>query len=89
MSKADELSCKELVELVTNYLEGRLDPSEAGRFEAHLQQCEGCANYLDQMRRTIVVTGSLSEESMGERVRNDLIGAFRAWKQRRTPSPET
>ncbi|MGH2735301.1 MAG: anti-sigma factor family protein [Actinomycetota bacterium] len=89
MSKADELSCKELVELVTNYLEGRLEASEAGRFEAHLQQCEGCANYLDQMGRTIVVTGALSEESVGERARNELMKAFRAWKQRGTPSPET
>lgn len=89
MNQADELTCKELVELVTDYIEGRLDAGDAGRFRAHLEECEGCAAYVDQMRRTIALTGALTEESLSELARDDLLRAFRAWKLRRSPSPET
>ncbi len=61
---SNELTCKELVELVTDYLEGVLPPAERRRFEEHLAGCQGCWNYLQQMRATIRLTGQLTEEAI-------------------------
>ena len=58
------ITCKELVELVTDYLEGALDADMRARFEQHLAACAGCREYLDQMRMTIRATGQLSEDSL-------------------------
>lgn len=75
-----ELSCKELVELVTEYLEGTLPPSERARFEAHLAICDGCTTYLDQMRQTIRTLGKLSERSVAPEAMEALLAAFRDWR---------
>jgi anti-sigma factor RsiW len=75
-----ELTCKELVEIVTDYLEDRLPPADRLRFEQHLVACEGCVNYLDQMRQTIRMVGRLSEESIPASTRERLLRAFRDWK---------
>jgi anti-sigma factor RsiW len=74
------LTCKELVELVTEYLEERLPPSERLRFEQHLVSCEGCQSYLDQMRETIRLLGRLDEGSIPAPTRQRLLRAFRNWK---------
>jgi anti-sigma factor RsiW len=74
------MSCKELVDLVTDYLDERLPPSERLRFEQHLVGCEGCVNYLDQMRETILLLGRLDEESIPASAREHLLRAFRDWK---------
>ncbi|MGB8646763.1 MAG: zf-HC2 domain-containing protein [Anaerolineae bacterium] len=79
----DELNCRELVELVTDYLEGKLPPEERARFEEHLSGCTGCGNYLDQVRRTIKIVGRLTEDSIEPAARQDLLKAFRDWKQSR------
>lgn len=63
MSNA-ELTCEELVKLVTDYLEHVLLAPEVARFEAHLAGCTGCTNYLEQARQTIDVTGHLAEDSL-------------------------
>jgi len=76
------LTCQQLVELITDYLEGSLDERERGRFERHLATCEGCANYLDQMRQTIRITGALTEEQMDPTHRERLLNAFRTWRGR-------
>jgi anti-sigma factor RsiW len=75
-----ELTCKELVEIVTDYLEDRLPPAERLRFDQHLLGCEGCLNYLDQIRETIRVVGRLGEDSIPAPVRERLLRAFRDWK---------
>ena len=75
-----ELTCKELVELVTDYLEERIRPSERLRFERHLVGCEGCRNYLDQMRETVRLLGRLDENSIPEPTREHLLHGFRDWK---------
>jgi anti-sigma factor RsiW len=75
------VSCKELVELVTDYLEGTLPPGERRRFDEHLQLCDGCVNYVEQMRATIVATGTLREESVPPEARDALLTAFRDWKR--------
>ena len=74
------MNCKELVELVTDYLEGKLGAVETARFEEHLSSCNGCTAYLYQMRQTIRITGHLDEHSMSEQELEDLLLIFRDWK---------
>ncbi len=73
------LTCEELVELVTDYLEHSLEADARARFELHLGVCPGCVDYLDQMRQTIRATGKLREESLDPAVRDALLDAFRTW----------
>lgn len=80
MSNA-ELTCEELVKLVTDYLEHVLLAPEVARFEAHLAGCTGCTNYLEQARQTIDVTGHLAEDSLSPTARDELLSAFRRWKE--------
>jgi anti-sigma factor RsiW len=80
MTVARELSCRELVELVTEYLEGALPRRDRKRFERHIAGCDGCTAHLAQMRRAIRVTGSLTEEQVPDAARRELIAAFRDWK---------
>jgi anti-sigma factor RsiW len=76
----EALSCQELVELVTDYLEGALSASDRRRFEDHLDECGPCTIYLDQMRQTIRLVGRLTPESMSPDAEAALLGAFRDWK---------
>jgi anti-sigma factor RsiW len=78
----EDTSCRELVELVTDYLEGRLSPGVRQRFEAHLRACDGCQIYLEQMRQTIRVLGTLPEEALSGEARVKLLEIFRDWKSR-------
>jgi anti-sigma factor RsiW len=78
---SEDLTCRELVELVTDYLEDALDPVDRDRFEQHLVLCDGCARYLEQMRTTIALTGSLTEESLAPEVQERLLSAFRGWRR--------
>ena len=84
MTPAEELSCQELVELVTDYLEGTLAQNEQVRFEAHLGKCDGCGVYLDQMRRTVATLGRLRPEAVPPEAERALLVAFRGWKSGRT-----
>jgi hypothetical protein len=77
----NDMSCKELVELVTDYLEGALAPADQRRFELHIGKCDWCKLYIDQIRMTIKAAGKLSEESIDPRAREELLTAFRTWKQ--------
>jgi anti-sigma factor RsiW len=73
------LSCQELVELVTDYLEGALDAALRRRFEAHIAECDGCTEYLEQLRQTIRVTGTLSAQDLPPDAERTLMHAFRDW----------
>jgi anti-sigma factor RsiW len=77
-----EMPCRELVELITDYLEDRLSPVDRLRFEAHLDGCEACRRYLDQFGQTIRILGRLPEESLSPEARDALLTAFRGWSQR-------
>jgi hypothetical protein len=77
----DDLTCKELIELVTAYHEGALSARDRQRFEEHVVFCDGCASYLDGMRRTIEVTGRLTEEDLLPEMERDLLAAFRDWRR--------
>jgi anti-sigma factor RsiW len=78
---ADDLACQELVEIVTDYLEGALSPADRVRFEAHIAACVDCTAYLEQMRQTVTVMGRLREEDIPVPAMATLLQAFRAWKQ--------
>jgi anti-sigma factor RsiW len=75
------LSCQEVVELVTDYLEGTLGPDETTLFEQHLNFCDGCIWYLEQMRTTITTVGRIREEDVPVETRERLLAAFRDWKR--------
>lgn len=77
----NELTCKEVVELVTDYLIHTMQDPDRARFEAHLAGCEPCTAYLQQMRTTVELSGRLDEDSLPDHVKHDLIDAFRRWKR--------
>jgi predicted anti-sigma-YlaC factor YlaD len=81
MSYPIGMTCQELVELVTEYLEGTLAVEMRARFEDHLAVCPGCRDYLEQMRRTIAATGHLSEESLEPATRDQMLALFNDWKR--------
>jgi anti-sigma factor RsiW len=79
MIDTEALSCQELVELVTDYLEGALDPADLQRFERHIVGCDDCTRYLEQLRMTIRLTGTLTRDDLVPKVENALLDAFRDW----------
>lgn len=76
-----EMPCRELVELVSDYVEDRLSWTDRARFEAHIAECEYCETYLEQMRQTIRLLGRLPEESLLPEARDALRTAFRGWSR--------
>lgn len=75
------LSCRQVVELVTAYLEGALSLEDRLRFENHLTACDGCTMYVGQMRRTIELTGMLRVDDVSPEALAKLMYAFRDWQQ--------
>jgi anti-sigma factor RsiW len=76
----DGMSCRELVELVSDYLEGALPAHDHSRFEAHVAGCGHCAAYLRQMRETLALLGTLPADALSRAAEDDLRVAFREWK---------
>jgi anti-sigma factor RsiW len=74
------LSCRELVELVSAYLDGALGPEDRARFEQHLVSCGACVTYVDQMRETIRLAGTLAEEGADPEAERALLAAFRSFR---------
>ena len=77
------ISCRELVELVTAYLEDALSREDRLRFEQHIAECDHCTTYLDQMRRTIELTGTLRADDISPAAEAALLDSFRGWKAAR------
>jgi anti-sigma factor RsiW len=75
-----ELACREVVELVTAYLDDALLPDDRERFEEHLVFCDGCQNYLKQMRGTIKAVGRVQVELPAD-LQEKLLEAFRGWRK--------
>jgi anti-sigma factor RsiW len=75
----DHISCQELVELVTGYLERALSAEDTALVEQHLNFCEGCVWYVEQLRGTVAATGRLAEEDIPAEDRDRLLSAFRGW----------
>jgi anti-sigma factor RsiW len=78
--QTEQLSCQELVELVTDYFEGALPSEEHARFEAHAATCQGCGVYLEQMQATIRLLGRLSVDELPADAERELLEAFRGWR---------
>ncbi|TDO33870.1 putative zinc finger protein [Kribbella sp. VKM Ac-2527] len=74
------MTCAELVELVTAFLEGALDNETERRFQDHLEICDGCETYVEQLRRTIEEVGKLPPESLSDEARDRLLDAFRSFR---------
>ena len=79
MGPSEDLSCAQLVELVSDYVEGALSSVEKARVEHHLAQCGGCSIYFDQLRAAIELTGRLRTEDVPDEAAAALLAAFRDW----------
>jgi hypothetical protein len=73
----ERITCQELTELVTEYIEGTLSSHETALFEQHLNFCDGCGWYVDQMRTTIAAAGRIEEADVPADMRDRLLAAFR------------
>jgi anti-sigma factor RsiW len=78
----EQLSCQELVELVTDYLEGALSASDHDRFDAHIADCDGCREYLRQITLTVSLAGRLTPDQLDPAAETALLDAFRNWHAR-------
>ena len=79
----EQLSCQELVELVTDYLEGALSAEDAARFDDHISRCGACAIYVEQIRQTIALTGRITPACLLPEAERELLDAFRGWRSGR------
>jgi anti-sigma factor RsiW len=79
-----DLDCIDLVELTTEYFEGTLSADETARLEAHLTECDGCTEFVRQMRITQDVLGHISTMVVPAAGRERLLSTFRAWKSEET-----
>jgi anti-sigma factor RsiW len=79
LTESAEITCREMVELMTDYLDNAMSPETRARFERHLATCDGCTNYLGQLRETIRATGMLTEEQIPAGQKDELLRAFRDW----------
>ena len=74
------MDCNELVELVTAYLDGALDPDTRSRFDRHLLECDGCENYLAQFVQTVRTVGEIREGALDPAFRKRLLDAFKDFR---------
>ena len=87
MIDVEAFSCQELVELVTDYLEGALSTADARRFEEHIGGCDGCTEYLEQFKRTIELTGTLTPHDLTPAAESALLDVFRSWSSAQADPP--
>jgi anti-sigma factor RsiW len=79
----DHITCQELVELVTDYLDGALPPDVSTSFEQHMNFCDGCVTYVDQIRVSVATAGRVVEDDVSPEARDRLMSAFRDWRSSR------
>jgi len=77
------MNCRQVVELMTDYLEGALSAIERARFEQHIAGCDGCTAYLAQLRMARRIMGKLADEPVPAGVEKELLEAFRSWRSTR------
>ena len=80
MIDVEAFSCQELVELVTEYLEGALSPADLRRFEEHIAGCDGCTRYLEEFKLTIELVGALTPDDVSTEAESELLDVFRSWR---------
>ena len=74
-------ACREVVELVSEYLEGAMTPEQMTRFELHLNLCDGCFSFVEQVRTTAAIAGRLSEDQIPDEMKAKLLATFSEWGQ--------
>jgi anti-sigma factor RsiW len=84
LRRRNELACRQVVELVTDYLEGTLPRAQRRRLEAHLAGCPHCSEYLEQMRATIRLTGRIASSDVTAEMEDDLGAIYRSWRAEET-----
>ena len=77
--KPTPIECQQVVELVTAYLDDALDAKDRRRLDAHFAACPHCSAYLEQIRETISITGSITPEQLSDAALADLTAVFRSW----------
>ncbi len=77
----DDLTCRELVEVITDYFEGVMSDADHARLERHLSDCAGCQAVVSQFRTTIEVTGRLTEDQVSDEQRAAMRDVFRRWRE--------
>lgn len=77
------MNCRQVVELMTDYLEGALSSEDRARFEEHIAGCDGCRAYLAQLRTTRRLVGTLADEPLPMAIQSELLEAFRDWRLHR------
>ena len=75
------IACREVLDLLTDYLEAALPPGLHAQVELHLLECDHCTRYLDELRATIGALGALTEDEVPSDVRDALLTAFRTWRR--------
>jgi anti-sigma factor RsiW len=81
MTSDAEMTCKELVELVTHYLEDALPAGDRARFDAHLAECPWCVEYVAQIERTVFAVGASWRDAERDAGMAELLELFRDWKR--------
>jgi hypothetical protein len=80
-----DVTCKQVVGLVTDYLDGTLSPNDRARFEAHLSLCDPCVEHIKQIRVAIGVTGRVGDDDLDRLAREDLMALYRRWRDHERP----
>jgi anti-sigma factor RsiW len=80
MPDLPEMPCRELVEVITDYLEDGLSARDRLRFESHLAECDACRDYVQQFEQTIALSGRIEPEQLPQALQDELLSAFRAWR---------
>jgi anti-sigma factor RsiW len=75
-----DLVCQQAVEMITDYLEGALSRRDRRRFESHLRACPNCTAYLEQIRLTIRITGTIEPDDLSPQARAELTELYRRWR---------
>ena len=88
MTAVHVLSCREIVEMVTDYLEGDLDADTTTALEAHLDLCPGCVRYVEQISETVTTLGDVSSDNLSTEAQAGLIEAFRDFRRPVTDQPD-
>ena len=88
MTAMHALSCREIVELVTDYLEGALDATTTNAFETHIAICPGCQRYVEQIRETVTTLGEVGSDNLSAEAQAGLLEAFRTFRRPATDEPE-
>jgi anti-sigma factor RsiW len=82
-----DIVCQQAVELMTDYLEGVLPRATRRRFEAHLAGCPHCTEYLEQMRATIGLAGTIRPDDVPAQLLDEFIAMYRDWSAEEEGEP--